>query len=266
MEGWPKFEVGLSGGGALVVRYETTNPDSIQQVAQRFRNMGLVEGVHFSVKMPEGGRAGYVSILREGLAYAARLSVRGKGEQQKLAADFVELILQRAKEACRGAEPCAVYEKAKEIVEKGKAWGSIKLKDFGKEVEVNGKTYVVKVKGGEAVEEDRGGKPLLRIKITAEVGYVKDGQIKDRVEREYTITYIRRGGDNAVVAYAYVEVDDAERLAALIKALTDKEPRIHKSSNGKIYVACGREHLEGFGHYAELADVIEKWLEETSRR
>jgi len=29
---------------------------------------------------------------------------------------------------------------------------------------------------------------------------------------------------------------------------------------------CDREHLEGFKRYAELADAIEKWLEETGRR
>jgi hypothetical protein len=28
--------------------------------------MGLEEGVHFTVKMPEGGEAGCVSILKEG--------------------------------------------------------------------------------------------------------------------------------------------------------------------------------------------------------
>ena len=78
---------------------------------------------------------------------------------------------------------------------------------------------------------------------------------------------------NAALGFAVPRADaprsreaDAERLAALIKALTGKEPRIHKSNNGKIDVACGKEHLEGFKHYAELADVIEKWLEETSRR
>jgi hypothetical protein len=37
-----------------------------------------------------------VYILREGLTYAAWLSVHGSGEQQKLAADFVKYILQRA--------------------------------------------------------------------------------------------------------------------------------------------------------------------------
>ena len=81
--------------------------------------MGLEEGRHFSVKMPEGGgKAGYVYIRREGLAYAARLSEYGSGEQQRLAAEFINYILQRAEEA--GKE---VYEKAREIVEEGKARG-----------------------------------------------------------------------------------------------------------------------------------------------
>ncbi len=63
--------------GALEVKYQSTNPDSVAREAQRFRDMGLEEGRHFSVKMLEEGRDGYVRILREGLAYAARLSVYG---------------------------------------------------------------------------------------------------------------------------------------------------------------------------------------------
>ena len=106
-EGWPKYNVQLTES-ALRVKFGSTNPDSIEQEAQRFRDMGLVEGVHFTVKMPEGGRDGYVSILKEGLSYAVWLSVHGSGEQQKLAAEFVEYILQRAKE--KGDD---VYEKAK---------------------------------------------------------------------------------------------------------------------------------------------------------
>jgi DNA-binding FrmR family transcriptional regulator len=96
-EGWPKYHVGVARSGALVVKYETTDPDNIVREVQRLEKMGLKEGRHFSVKMPEGGEKGYVSILKEGLAYAARLSVRGKDEQQrKLAADFVKYILERA--------------------------------------------------------------------------------------------------------------------------------------------------------------------------
>jgi hypothetical protein len=120
-EGWPKYYVGLSGSGALAVEYRTTNPGNIEREVQRLRAMGLVEGVHFSVRMPEGGKRGYVSIRSEGLAYAAWLSVHGKDEEQRsLAAGFVERILQRAEEA--GDD---VRKKAEEIVEEGKARGSL---------------------------------------------------------------------------------------------------------------------------------------------
>ena len=30
-------------------------------------------------------------------------------------------------------------------------------------------------------------------------------------------------------------------------------------------IECDREHLDGFARFAELADAIEKWLEETGR-
>jgi len=76
--------------------------------------MGLEEGRHFSVKKPEGGKAGYVSILKEGLARAAWLSVYGSGRQRELAADFVKYILKRAEE--EGKE---VYKKAQKIIEEG---------------------------------------------------------------------------------------------------------------------------------------------------
>ncbi len=269
MDGWPKYHVGLVRSGALLVRFSSPNLDSIEREAQRLREMGLVEGKHFSVKMPEEGRYGYVLILKEGLAYAARLSVRGKDEQQRrLAAKFVEYILRRAEEA--GKE---VYDKAKEIIEEGKAWGSVKLERFEKKIEVDGKTYVVKVIGGEAVEEDRGGRKLLRIKITAEVGRVEGEHIVDRVVREYTITFGRYGKLNAVAGFAAARADapggreaDAERLAAVIEALTGVKPKIRRRSDGKIEIVCGREHLDGFKRYAELADAIEKWLEDTGRR
>jgi hypothetical protein len=210
--------------------------------------------------MPEENKRGYVYILREGLAYAAWLSVYGSGEQQRLAAEFVEYILRRAEEA--GTK---VYEKAKEIVEEGRARGSLTLKGFKKEVEVDGRRHVVKVVGwGAEFDKSGGGEPLLRIRITAEVDGVRNG---------YTITYSRRSKDNAVVGRAYARADapggreaDAERFSALIKALTGKEPKVHHLKDGRIKIGCGREHLDGFMSYTELADAIEKWLEETSRR
>ncbi len=132
----------------------------------------------------------------------------------------MEYILQRAWEA--GKE---VYEKAGEIIEEGKARGSLTLKGFEKKVEVGGREHVVKViDGGAEFDVGRGGKKLLRIRITAEV---------DGVRREYVITYGRYGAGNKSEGFAMVRADtpegrekDAERLAALMKALTGKEPRI----------------------------------------
>ncbi len=252
-EEWPN-EVMLAGG-ALVVRYRSTNRNSIEQMMQRLRNMGFEEDKHFTVKMPEkDGEEGYVYIRRKGLERAAWLSVHGEGEQQRLAADFVEHILKMAKGKVR--------KKVEEIVKKGMERDSLKLERFEEKVEVNGKTYVVKVIGGEAVE-DRGGRKLLRIKITAEV---------DGVRSEYVITYGRYGSDNVARGFAYVRGDapevreaDAERFAAVIKALTGKEPWIRRMKDGKIMIVCGRGHLDGFMRFDELADAIEKWLEETGR-
>ena len=75
--------------------------------------------------------------------------------------------------------------------------------------------------------------------------------------------------NNATKGFAVARADatsgreaDAERLAALVKAITGEEPRIRRKSEGAIEVICGREHLDGFKRYAELADAIEKWLEE----
>jgi hypothetical protein len=259
MEGWPKYEMEHARSGAFIVRYRSINPDSIEREAQRLREMGLEEDKHFSVKMPKGGKKGYVSIHRKGLERAAWLSVRGEGEQQKLAAKFVEYILKRAEE-----EGKKVYEKVKKIIEKGMSKGSLKLEGFEMEVEVNGKTYVVKVIGGEAVEEDRDNRKLLRVRITAEVGGVRS---------DYTITFGRSGRNNAAVSYTAARANapggreaDAERFTALIKALTGEEPKVYRLKDGSIIMMCSKKHLDGFMRYTELADDIEEWLDETSRR
>ncbi len=157
-------------------------------------------------------------------------------------------------------------------MEEGKARGSLRLEGFERKVEVGGKEYVVKVIGGGAeVEEGRGGRKLLRIRITAEVGLVEgEHTIVDRVVREYTITFGRYGKLNAAVGYAYASASggsetDAERLSALIETLTGRRPRVYRTKDGIIMIVCGREHLEGFMRFAELADAIRGWLEETRR-
>ena len=141
-------------------------------------------------------------------------------------------------------------------------------------VEVGDREYVVKVIGGGAeFDVGRGGRKLLRIRITAEVGRVEgEHTIVDRVVREYTITYGRYGKHNAALGYAYASADapggrdaDAERFSALVKALTGREPRIIERGDGQVVLECGRGHLDGFRRYAELVDAIEKWLEETDR-
>jgi hypothetical protein len=142
------------------------------------------------------------------------------------------------------------------------------------EVEVDGRRHVVKIIDGEAVEEDRGGRKLLRIRITAEVGRVEgEDTIVDRVVREHEITFSRRGVKNDTIGFAVARADapggrevDAERLAAVIKALTGRAPRIRRMKNGKTMIECGREHLEGFARFAELASAIARWLEETGGR
>jgi hypothetical protein len=100
----------------------------------------------------------------------------------------VNYILQKAEKA--GKE---VSEKAREVIDEGELRDSLTLKGFAKEVEVDGKKHKVKVIGGGAVEEDRGGRKLLRIRITAEV---------DSARRNYMITYGRYGAGNAVRWFA----------------------------------------------------------------
>jgi hypothetical protein len=254
-EGWPKYLVRLTRNGALVVQYSSTNPGNLEREAKRLRAMGLEEGRHFTVKTPEGGKKGYVYILKEGLAYAAWLSVHSKDkDQRELAADFVKIILQRAEEA--GED---VRKKAEEIVERGREVGSLKLADVrGAEVFVGGRRHVVTVLGGGAQTERSGsGRTLLRIKIIAEI---------DGVRGEYIMTFSRRGAKNATIGYAYIkEETDAERFAALVEALTGKKPRVYRRSDGKIVVECGGEHLKGLARYTELAEAITRWLGEAER-
>jgi len=120
---------------------------------------------------------------------------------------------------------------------------------------------MVKVEGWSAeLEKGESGKPLMRIKITAKV---------DGVLRKYAITYGRYDG-NTAKAFAYASAKapggreaDAKRFAAVIKALTGREPKVYQRSDGTIEIECGREHLDGFWRYKEFADAIEEWLEQT---
>jgi hypothetical protein len=89
----------------------------------------------------------------------------------------------------------------------------------------------------------------------------------DGVRRDYKITY-GRYGSNVARGFAYASAKapgGREADAAVIKALTGEEPWIRRMKNGTIMIVCYREHLDGFARFAELAEAIEEWLEETGR-
>jgi hypothetical protein len=84
-------------------------------------------------------------------------------------------------------------------------------------------------------QPERSSKNLLRLRITAEV---------DGIRREYMITYGRRGR-NVAVGRAYAKTDapggreaNAERFSALIKALTEREPRVYHMKSDKIIISA----------------------------
>jgi hypothetical protein len=94
----------------------------------------------------------------------------------------------------------------------------------------------------------------------------------DSVRSNYTITFSRREADNATKGFAVAKADtpggreeDAERLAAVIKALSGRAPRTRRMKDGTIIIECGKKYLEGFARFAELASAIARWLEETGR-
>ena len=89
------------------------------------------------------------------------------------------------------------------------------------------------------------------------------------VESQGVVTYGGRGASNAAVGFAAADAPggreaDAERCSALIKDLTGRQPGLYYIGN-KIMMVWGGEHLNGFARCAELADAVERWLEETGR-
>jgi hypothetical protein len=155
--------------GALEVRFGSTNPDSIEREVQRLENLGLDKDWHFTVKWPEKDSNGYVLILKEGLAYAAWLSVHGSGRQREMAEEFVEHILQRAEKGGKN-----VYEKVRKVIEEGKSWGSLTLKGFEK----RGVEVVLKLKDPDgAVKEVRRTCDVKVIDGSAELEKGRGGKI-----------------------------------------------------------------------------------------
>jgi hypothetical protein len=84
-----KFEVRLVEG-ALVVRFSSTSRESLDEVAREFKAMGLVEGVHFTVRW--GGRRGRVYLLAEGVRRLAWISIHGEEGQRQRAERFLKFL------------------------------------------------------------------------------------------------------------------------------------------------------------------------------
>jgi len=186
---------------------------------------------------------------------ATDMLVAGREELRKALAEIVRKAMGNEGVNTNTAERW--LKKLEEGVKEGKERGSLTLENFEKTVEVNGREHVVKVIGWSAeFDVGKGGRKLLRIKITAEV---------DGVESKYTITFGRYVKNKARGSAVVRAEADAERYSALIKALTGRGPGMYRMKDGRIKIECYGGHLEGFMRYAELADVIERWLEETGR-
>ncbi len=114
-----KFEVDLTRD-ALHVRYRSTSRESLEEVAREFKAVGLVEGVHFTVR--RGGERGFVSLLAEGVRRLKWVSIHGEGEQKWRAAEFLKFLEEKAR--AKGGE---VLRKLEALLEEGRGRGALRL-------------------------------------------------------------------------------------------------------------------------------------------
>jgi hypothetical protein len=245
-----KFKIGLSGG-ALQVKFRSTNPENVRKLKQELESLGLREDEHFTVKWSEDEKIGYIYIAREGIIELAYIAKHGTDETQRLgAASLIEHLSREAELASK-----EVLVKLGELVREGESRRSLHAEGLKTIVEIEWKgrhvEVSVEVKNIKAWED--GDK--LRIVVGAIVGGVKG---------QWTATF-RRTKKNAIEGYTVARVnapggreEDAKRIIALVKALTGEEPNI-KLDKGKPVIIYTRRHLNGFKKYAEVADTIREW-------
>jgi len=221
-----KFMVTLARG-ALVVRFRSTNRESLEEVAREFKAMCLEEGVHFAVRW-SGGR-GRVSLLAEGVRRLAWLSIHGEGEQRRRAAEFLKFLEARAK----GGE---VLRKLEALLEEGRSRGALRLVGLEKDG----------VKVLDVKTEEKGDK--LYVTIKAEV---------DGVAGEYKITFYReRSGAKRLQFFMR---SGAARAVKLVEVLTGERPSVMEMPNGLTRIRGSERHIEALARYEELMEAIEKW-------
>jgi hypothetical protein len=226
-----KFMVGLTGSGALVVRFRSTSRESVEEVAREFKAMGLEEGIHFAVRWSEG--LGRVSLLAEGVRRLAWVSIHGEEEQKQRAAEFLKFLEEKAK--AKGAE---VLKKLEALVEEGRGRGVLRLVGLEKDG----------VKVLDVKTEEKDGK--LYVTLRAEV---------DGVAGEYKITLyrVRRG-----IRYLrfYVRGEDAvARAVKLIEVLTGERPIAVEMPDGRTMIKGSGRYVDALARYEELREAIERW-------
>jgi len=225
-----KFEMRLVEG-ALVVSFRSTSRESVEEVAREFKAMGLVEGIHFTVKW-SGGR-GRVYLLAEGVRRLVWVSIHGEEGQRQRAEEFLKFLEARA--SAKGAE---VLRKLEALLEEGRSRGALRLVGLEKDG--------VKVLGVEAEEKD----DKLYVTIKAEV---------DGVAGEYKITFYReRRGVRRLMFYVRGE-EAVARAVKLVEVLTGERPSVAEMSDGRTMIGGSGRHIDALARYEELREAIEKW-------
>jgi uncharacterized protein YkuJ len=223
-----KFMVALARG-ALAVSFSSPNRESLEEVADAFKAMGLEEGVHFTVRW--GGERGFVSLLAEGVRRLKWVSERGEGEQRRRAAEFLKFLEEKAK--AKGAE---VLRKLEALVEEGKGRGALRLVGLERDG--------VKVLDVKTEEKD----DKLYITLKAEV---------DGAAGQYKITlYRERSGVKRLQFYVR---GGAARAVKLVEILTGERPSVMEMPNGLTRIRGSERHIEALARYEELMEAIEKW-------
>jgi uncharacterized protein YkuJ len=225
-----KFEMRLVKG-ALVVSFSSADRESLEEVAREFKAMGLVEGVHFTVKW--SGRRGRVYLLTEGVRRLKWVSEHGEEGQRRRAAEFLKFLEERAK--AKGAE---VLRRLEALVEEGRSRGVHRLVGLERDG----------VKVLEVKTEEKGDK--LYVTIRAEV---------DGAAGRYKITFYRERRGIRYLRF-YVRGEEAvARAVKLVEVLTGEKPNVSEMPSGWTRIRGFGSHVDALARYEELREAIERW-------
>ena len=225
-----KFEMRLVEG-ALVVSFSSADRKSVDDVAREFKAMGLVEGVHFTVRW--SGRRGRVYLLTEGVRRLKWVSIHGEEGQKQRAAEFLKFLEARA-----GAKGGKVLRKLEALVEEGRGRGVLRLVGLERDG----------VKVLDVKTEEKGDK--LYVTLRAEV---------DGAAGQYKLTFTRSKDGSRYLQF-YVRGEEAvARAVKLIEVLTGERPSVMEISDGRTRIRGSGRYIDALARYEELREAIEKW-------